>query len=335
LAKTSEFGFIAQIQEQFSSTPDFVALGIGDDAAALRPSRGTYSLLTTDTLIAGTHFSLAYSTFEQVGEKVVAVNLSDIAAMGGRPRAFLIALGVSQEMQLSDLSQLYRGIKKASRSANLTLIGGNTTRSDGPFFITLTLFGEVAKKQMLTRSGACVGDAIYVTGTVGDAAAGLDCLKQSRVRKGSTHLIRRHQMPQARTAAGARIAEAKVASAMIDVSDGLSADLGHLIMQSGVGAALELSQLPLSPALKRYAKQTQQAALDFALYGGEDYELLFSVPKRKEKKLVQLRQEGFIQATRIGTIVPKKEGMCGRDINGRIHKITPRGYDHFMNKPSA
>jgi len=196
LAKVSEFDFIAQIQKQFASTPDFVSLGIGDDAAAFLPSRGCLVLLTTDTLIEDIHFSRAYSSFEQVGMKAVAVNLSDIAAMGGRPRSLLISLGVPNNMAWLDLKQLYKGIVKASRPSNLALIGGNTTRTNGPFFISITLHGEIQKKQMISRCTAKIGDAIYVTGTLGDAAAGLDCLKQGRVIKGYRHLLQRQRCPQ-------------------------------------------------------------------------------------------------------------------------------------------
>ncbi len=328
LAEIGEFGFIAQIRKQFSTSQAFVSLGIGDDAAAFKPGRGIYGLLTTDTLISGTHFSRNYSSFEQVGMKAVAVNLSDIAAMGGRPRAFLISLGIPDDMALPDLKQLYRGIAKAGRAANIALIGGNTTCTQGPFFISITLYGEVVKNQMIRRSGAKPGDAIYVTGTLGDAAAGLDCLKKGRAIRGNTALIRRHRLPKARTVEGPIIVRAG-ASSMIDLSDGLTADLNHVLIQSGVGAALDLSRIPLSPALKRYAKQNKVSALDFALYGGEDYELLFSVPENKEKKLKHLIKTGRIQATRIGTILLKREGMRIRAADGSTRKIVPKGYDHF------
>lgn len=330
MAKIGEFDFIAQIQKQFSSPHDFVSLGIGDDAAAFIPSRGKYSLLTTDTLIEDIHFSRAYSSFEQVGMKAVAVNLSDIAAMGGQPRTFLISLGVPDNMKLSDLKQLYRGIEKHCRPLNLALIGGNITRTNGPFFISLTLHGEVSKKEMMTRSGARPGDVIYVTGTLGDAAAGLHCLKQGGSMKGNSHLIRRQRVPQARIPEGELIAKTGIASAMIDISDSLSADLKHVMMQSGVGAKLTLAKIPLSPALKRYAKQNNLKALDFALFGGEDYELLFFVPQNKEKKLVRLIENGLIQATRIGKTLSKKGGMLVEESDGKIHKMIPKGYDHFL-----
>lgn len=329
MAKTGEFDFIAQIQKDFSSPHDFVSLGIGDDAAAFTASRGCLSLLTTDTLIENTHFSSAYSSFEEVGMKAVAVNLSDIAAMGGCPRSFLISLGVPAHVGLSDLKQLYRGIAKACLPSDLALIGGNTTRTSGPFFIALTLHGEVLKKQMIRRSGAKPGDALYVTGTLGDAAAGLECLQAGEI-KGNRRLIQAHKIPQARTTEGQVIAKAGIASAMIDISDGLSADLNHLMMQSRVGAELTLAQIPLSPALKRYSRQNKKSALDFALFGGEDYELLFTVPPKREKNVSQLIESGLIQVTQIGRILSKKEGLLGREPSGDRRKITARGFDHFL-----
>ena len=331
-AEMGEFAFIARIQRQFSAPCNFVPLGIGDDAAAVIPSPGKYSLLTTDTLIEGTHFNRAYSTFEQVGLKALAVNLSDIAAMGGRARAFLVSLGVPQNMPLSDLTALYRGIAKASRAASIVLIGGNTTCSKGPFFITVTLLGEASKKQMVTRAGANQEDAIYVTGTVGDAAAGLDCLQKGHSVKANAALIRRHQIPRARSAEGLLLGQLRIPSAMIDLSDGLTADLDHLLTQSGVGAELRLDHIPVSPALKRYAKRHEVDTLDFALSGGEDYELLFTVSETKGKKLEKLIKRGLIQATRIGTILPKKAGLIGRTAEGKTRKIAPGGYDHFARR---
>ncbi len=330
LKEIGEFGFIEQIQKQFKSSHAKIPLGIGDDAAALLPSPQTYSLLTTDTLIEGTHFNRAYSSFEQVGLKAVASNVSDIAAMGGCPRAILVSLGVPGQMVLDDLNNLYRGIAKGCKKTRIDLIGGNTTRTNGPFFISITLFGEVPKKEMLTRAGAQVGDKLYVTGTLGDAAAGLEGLNNEVDRRSFARLVRRHQIPEARCDAGRLLGQSKIPSAMIDLSDGLTADLNHVLKQSHVGAALILEQIPLSPALKRYAKQVQKEALDFALYGGEDYELLFTVPQKKEKKLIELLAKNLIQATCIGQILPEKEGLVLKNLDGVVRKIVPKGYDHFL-----
>ncbi|MFQ5588330.1 MAG: thiamine-phosphate kinase [Nitrospiria bacterium] len=330
LHEIGEFGWIEHIQRRFKSSNINIPLGIGDDAAAIRATPQSDSLLTTDTLIEETHFSLAYSSFEQVGLKAVAVNVSDIAAMGGHSRALLISLGVPGKLDMDDLNRLYRGIAKGCKKTGIEVIGGNTARTSGPFFITITLFGEVLKKEMLTRSGAKTGDLIYVTGTLGDAAAGLDILKNRMNRRSFTTLVRRHQTPEARCEAGCLLGAEKIPSAMIDLSDGLTADLRHIMRASRVGAELVSAEIPLSPALKRYARQLQKDARDFALYGGEDYELLFSVPQKKEKKLVRLIKNGLIQARRIGRILPEKEGFVLKTADGETRTIAPKGYDHFL-----
>ncbi len=327
--KMSEFGFIEQIQRQFKHTQPGSLLGIGDDAAAVLPKRGTATLLTTDTLIEGVHFNRAFSTFEQVGQKAVAVNVSDIAAMGGTPRAMLVSLGVPEITDTHDLKKLYRGISKSCKKINIDLIGGNTARTTGPFFIAVTLYGEVMKKKMVRRDGAKAGDVLYVTGFPGEAAAGLELLKQTGDRRRFSRLVRRHQVPEARWEAGQILARENLVSAMIDLSDGLAADLNHILMQSQVGAMLEEAAFPISPALRRFTKTLKKDILKLVLYGGDDYELLFSVPLAKEKKLLNCLAENQIQATRIGEILPKKQGLLLKGVSGRQGRISPLGFDHF------
>jgi len=325
-----EFAFIERIQKRFPAS-EKIPLGIGDDAAAISCSAKKLTLLTTDTLIEKTHFDRAYCTFFQVGYKAVSVNLSDIAAMGGTPRFFLISLGLPPDIQISDLDALYRGIAKASREAGIHLVGGNTTATQGNFFISITLVGEVSPLKLIRRSGANEGDLLYVTGTLGDAAAGLELLKNEKDQRSFSKLVHRHKQPRARVKEGLLLAGQGIASAMIDISDGLTADLGHMMKQSQVGAELQLTQIPISPALKRYALKTEAKALDFALYGGEDYELLFSVTEKKVQKLEGLIEEGLIQAVQIGKMISKKRGLVGRNRKDGLTNIKPKGYDHFRS----
>ncbi len=324
-----EFGFIEQIQKRFSHPNDLVLLGIGDDAAAFIPTPQTFSLLTTDTLVEETHFRRAYSSFEQIGYKAVAVNLSDIASMGGVPRFFLTSLGLTDDIEATDLNKLYRGIAKGSKEAKIELIGGNTVRSEGFFFITITLMGEVSREEMIRRSGAKPGDLLYVTGTLGDADAGLNLLKSGGEGKNYTKLINRHHLPKARFREGRTLGKEGIPSAMIDLSDGLVGDLKHLMTQSRVGAELMLKQIPISPSLRRYTTQKNTDPVKHALFGGEDYELLFSVPPERLEKLEALKERRLIQATRIGTILAKREGLVLREKNGSIRKLDHKGYQHF------
>ncbi len=330
LQQAGEFGIIRRIQKRFPSVKN-IPVGIGDDAAALPASPGKYTLLTTDTLIEGVHFDLAYSSFAQTGYKAVSVNLSDIAAMGGVPLYFVVSLGLSDRFQISDLDRLYRGISKASQEAGITLVGGNTCRSEKQIFIGITLTGEIAKTEMCLRSGSEEGDAIYVTGTLGDASAGIDLLRKGCNRRSYRNLTRRHQCPQARLTEGRLLAKERIPSAMIDISDGLLADLNHIMQQSRMGAEIVLDKIPVSPSLLRYAKGTQCDPMKHALSGGEDYELLFSVPEKKVKKLNGLIEINLISATRIGTIISRKKGLVLRKADGTLQKIRPLGYDHFKN----
>jgi len=328
LRQLGEFGLIDRIQKRFPPAPSTV-LGIGDDAAAILSSNKQHLLLTTDTLIEGVHFDPTFSTFQEVGYKSVMVNVSDIAAMGGAPRYILISLGLTDRQTVEAIDQLYKGIERASREAGIDLIGGNIAFSTGPFFISPTVVGEIPKKEMVTRAGAGEGDHLYVTGTLGDAAAGLALLKKGIDTKPFGRLVRRYRAPQARWREGRLLAKARIPSAMIDLSDGLSSDLGHLMKQSGLGAVIEAAQLPLSNPLQRATLQTGVDPIEYALNGGEDYELLFSVPKSKIKKLQKMIENGLIGARRIGRMVPPRTGFRLIDSSGRSRAITPGGWDHL------
>lgn len=329
LSQIGEFGLIRRIQKSLPPPFSAVPLGIGDDAAAIDASPKNYLLITTDSLIEKVHFDLAYSSYAQIGYKAVAVNISDIAAMGGVPRYFLISLGLTGDQSVADLDRLYRGIGKGGREVRMDLIGGNTTFSKERFFLSLTVIGEVPKKEMVTRAGARAGDALFVTGTLGNAAAGLEILKKGIDPKSYPSLVGRHQAPRARWREGRLLAKKGIASAMIDLSDGLTSDLGHLADRSGVGAEVDWSRLPIAPSLRRYASRSGTDPVRYAVDGGEDYELLFTVPEKKIKTLEKEIGRGLIAARRIGVIREKKRGLTARELNGRLTRMAPGGYDHF------
>jgi len=336
LKASGEFDFIERLQIRFSrplgSERSYgIARGIGDDAAALLPSKKKLRLFTTDALVEGIHFKRRFSSFQQVGYKALAVNVSDIAAMGGQPRFFLVSLGLPEDVSLRKLSELYRGLERGMREYGTDLIGGNTSAIKGPFFISITLIGEVDEEEMLPRDGAKAGDLLFVTGSLGDAAAGLERLQKGLGPSRRSALVQRQLRPGARLREGRLLAQARIPSAMIDVSDGLAADLGHILKQSGLGAELDLSRIPLSSALKRHVKQhaPEKSPLDYALYGGEDYELLFSVPEEKLPKLEALIRSGALQAARIGRLLDRGKGLLAEEGDGRRRKLRLKGYDHF------
>ncbi|MFY9270064.1 MAG: thiamine-phosphate kinase [Candidatus Manganitrophaceae bacterium] len=332
LRQIGEFGLIRRIRNRFPPPP-FIPLGIGDDAAAILPASGQLLLATTDSQIEGVHFNRAFSTFHQIGYKSVMVNVSDIAAMGGTPRYLLMSLGLAERQTVEEIDQLYQGIGKASGEAGLVLIGGNISSTKGPFFISPTLLGEVPKKEMVGRGGARAGEALYVTGSLGEAAAGLALLREgigaARVARPFARLLRRYRTPQARWREGRLLARRGIPSAMIDLSDGLAADLRHLIEESRLGAEIDGALLPISSLLKRAALQTGVNPIEYALNGGEDYELLFSVPEKKIDTLEKLIRQGLIEARRIGRMMRGSFGLRWIEPDGRKRLIGPGGWDHF------
>ncbi len=326
-----EFDLIRRIQRNedlYGLNDPSVLLGIGDDAAAILPSSGNSLLVTTDVLLEKTHFDLTGSSYFQIGYKAVSVNLSDIAAMGGLPRFYLVSLGLTGKESVRNIDQIYSGMDAAGCKAEISLIGGNIARS-AVLFVSITLLGEVPKEEMITRSGASVGDSIYVTGTLGDSSAGLEMLEKKYNKGFFRGLPLKHLMPEARWPEGRLLAETHIPSAMIDLSDGLSSDLAHITNQSGVGAQVECENIPISSALKRYAKSIGANPLDYALHGGEDYQLLFCVPEKNRDRLEALIQNKLIDAQCIGKVIPKRNGVLAKGTDGVIYKLKPLGYDHF------
>ena len=277
-----EFQLIEHLRRRFGRTGPSIVLGIGDDTAIIKPPPGRHLLLTTDLLTEDVHFTLSTATYESIGYKAAVANLSDIAAMGGTPHALAVSIAIPRSVNAADVTRLYRGLMAACRPYGVSLIGGDTSASRHGLFLSITLTGYVVSKRALRRDGARVGDIVYVTGTLGDSLAGLQILK-TRPRKGISrrdirYLIARHHRPTPRVRAGQFLVARGLATAAIDVSDGLSGDLVHLCEQSAVGVEIDAAALPLSHACRAYAAETKTDPIQLALRGGEDYELLFTVP---------------------------------------------------------
>ena len=326
LSDLGEFGLIDRINKLAPRKSSATLVGIGDDAAALKLSASHTLLVTTDSLLEGVHFDLASTDFYSLGWKSAAVNLSDIAAMGGMARFCLTALGISPRLSVEQISEFYRGFNALLKDYRVALVGGDTCSSLDGFFIGVTVLGEIEPGRIVTRSGARPGDRIFVTGTLGDSAAGLELLQKNAKRKAQSakRLIQKHLRPAPRIAEGRKIALSGCASAMIDVSDGLSTDLSHICGQSRVGADVFAGAIPLSPASRSMSENLARPLLDYALSGGEDYELLFTVPPSKLKKLGALK----LPITEIGLIRPGNS-VSLIDGKGRKKLLVPSGYDHF------
>jgi thiamine-monophosphate kinase len=300
-----------------------VSIGIGDDGAVVTPAPDRRLVVVVDTIIAGVHYPPDFPASD-VGYRALAVNLSDVAAMGGTPRWMTLALTLT-EADEAWLTGFADGLFAAAREHDVALIGGDTTRG-AQTVVTVQLLGDVRSDAILTRSGAHPGEGIYVTGTVGDAAAGLSLLRDSSAAEGDddrTWLVRRFSRPTPRVAVGASIAG--VATAAIDLSDGLGTDLAKLLRASNVAGTIELDSLPLSPPLRRTFAHEQ--AQKFALDGGDDYELCFTASASDHERIAGLAGQHGTAVTRIGATEPGAGLFCIR--NGGRLRYEDHGYRHF------
>lgn len=334
LRRLGEFGFIERIARRVPAA-EGVRLGIGDDCAVTVPPPGEVLLTTSDLLIEEVHFRRQWCDLRDLGRKSVAVNVSDIAAMGGTPRHLYLGLGVPEQTTVEELDTFMAGLLAEAETYGLTLVGGDTCRSPGPLLIAITVEGSVAEGELVTRAGAQAGDALYVSGTLGDSALGL-ALLQAR-QEPDPFLARRHHLPRARVELGRELARRGVASAMIDLSDGLAGDLGHIVKASGVGARVEREALPLSESFRRRL-QREDGLWSLALSGGEDYELLFTVPPQRQDAVPEVAATTGVALTRIGQIVTPDHGVT---LLGRRDEELPwpqAGFNHFAaaapNPPS-
>ena len=331
-----EFALIDSLVRRFSSRAPGLIRGIGDDAAVVTSRANRQWVITTDLLAEGIHFDLRTASFEDIGYKAAIANLSDIAAMGARPEHVLVALAIPASCTTSHILRLYRGLMAACRPYRVSLVGGDTSASSHGLFLSLTVTGTVPAGSALLRSGARVGDLIYVTGTLGDSLAGLQLLsrRKSRAtsrlpRKDRQFLITRHQRPVAHCRFGQLLRTHRLASAAIDVSDGLSGDLRHLCTQSHVGAEIHTDSLPLSSALLRYATASHMDPAALALQGGEDYELLWTVPASNSPRLQRIARKPGRRITCIGVIRPYGFGIQMTTKGGALRPIPITSYEHF------
>jgi thiamine-monophosphate kinase len=295
---SSEFELIARLSAGIRLSRRTI-LGVGDDCAILAAPRGR-TLLTIDSLIENVHFDLRWGTPQALGARALAVNLSDIAAMGGRPTACVVNLGVREGVTVRTLDGIYAGLRKAAREASTDIVGGNITRAR-ELSITIALLGEAGRAAM-RRDTARPGDEIFVTGTLGDAALGWRILAGKLKARGDAKkfLVERFLNPQARLYAGQRLAMLRPAPAAIDVSDGLMQDLGHILERSGVGAEIDASRIPVSESYRALMGDN----LVHALTGGEDYELIFCARRGHNESALSRRLRASVR--RIGRIVRGK-----------------------------
>ncbi len=337
-AQVGEHALIRWITARLATAPSAdLLVDVGDDAAVVVPRRNHVDVLTTDVLVDGVHFTRAFSDARDVGHRALHVNLSDVAAMGAEPRWALLSLGLPPDLEARWVAELIDGLVDAATALRVRLIGGNISRSP-VLFADVTVSGAAKPRHVLRRSGARVGDELYVSGEVGAAAAGLAWLQWQATAgdaaAGSMHddtiaaAVTRFRRPEARVALGIQVGRNKAASACMDTSDGLADALRQLATASGVGMRIEAGALPRAAGLASVAAATGADAETLAWSGGEDYELLFAVPRRSRRRFAHATtRKGLPPVTRIG-VCTKDADVCIVDQEGRVQPV-PGGFEHF------
>jgi thiamine-monophosphate kinase len=321
----SERELIKRVEQRFPASRKAFQVGIGDDAAILRPGGTNDWVVTTDAFLENVHFLREVHPPRVVGYKALARATSDIAAMGARPSCFVLTLGLPASCAGRWFDEFLRGMADAARKFGLSLAGGDTTKYPS-MIVSLTVLGEVARGKAVLRSGARPGDLLCVSGRLGEAELGWQLIRKKRHGwKPSAGLLNKHFYPEPRLAVGESLASHRMATSMIDTSDGLSTDLGHICAASGVGAVVWAPKLPavrVPPELRRLGLDR----LKLALHGGEDYELLFTVSKKLSGRLP--RKIGGVPVTVIGEIKRQKRVVL-QDSSGHATPLKPKGWDPF------
>jgi thiamine-monophosphate kinase len=334
LKEIGEFGFIKKISRGCLIRPDNIIKAIGDDAAAFATAPDHLSLITTDLLVERIHFLRDAITGFDLGYKSLAVNLSDIAAMGGTAREAFVSIAIPDDCQLDYLEAVYSGIKDLATEFDVNVLGGDTTRSKKDLIINIVVQGIVSKEELLCRDAARAGDVIFSTGFLGDSKAGLHLILNQidADTEPLTALLKAHLVPQPHLPEGRFLARQPGVHAAIDTSDGLSSDLAHIAEESRVGARLYAEKIPISPNLKDFCTRFDFDPTNYALSGGEDYTLLCTIAPQNADKIAKDFEKEFKRPLfAIGEITAKKQIEVVY-ADGETKPLTPTGWDHFKAK---
>lgn len=322
---------ISYIKQNSPILNNNVIKSIGDDCAVIKTDSSRYLLITTDVLCDNNHFSKKYFYPEEIGSKAMAVNISDICAMGGIPKHCLVAIGFRKKENQEIIKRIFSGLISYAKNYGIDLIGGDTVRSDF-LFVSVVLFGIVKEKNILYRKGAKQGDIIYVTGLLGDSGAGLDVL----LKKGRKNLkpfeyfpVKKHLVPTPRYMESRILSESRMVNSCIDISDGLINDLMNLTDKSICGAEIYIDRIPVSFSAVNVAREFKKDPVDYALYGGEDYELLFTVSRQNNRKFLDYINKAGLNVFEIGKIIKTKKIILnknGKKSSPKLNKI----WNHFQ-----
>jgi thiamine-monophosphate kinase len=345
ISTIGEFGLIDRIRKivdvrvDDSSIHDNLLMGIADDAAVYKPSPGKVQLFTTDALIEGIHFDLTFTSFKHLGWKSIVANISDIAAMGGTPRYATIVIALPKKISVEMVEEFYKGAAFACKKYSCLIVGGDTTTSMANMMVSVAMVGEANEQKIKYRSGASAGEYICVTGHLGSSLAGLKMLKREKERFAQssdpkeftpnieqyTPAIEKHLMPKPRLDLSKILIKQVNIGAMIDISDGLASEVHHICNSSGVGATIHEHNIPVESITQKIAMEFSESPVDYALYGGDEYELLFTINDEEYKKFEKLTND----VTIIGRVTEKEKGIIIVREQGEIEMLRSGGWDHF------
>lgn len=348
ISAIGEFGLIDRIKKivdfhvDDASLQDNLVLGISDDAAVYRPTPGKVQLLTTDAFVEGIHFDLSFTSFKHLGWKTIIANISDIAAMGGVPRYATIALSIPKKISVEMIEEFYQGAAFACKKYSCLIVGGDTTTSMANMTISVAMLGEANERDVRYRKDAKPGEYICVTGHLGASVAGLKILKREKERFAKStakdefkpnlepyiEAVEKHLMPKPRLDLSRILIEKVKIGALIDISDGLASEVHHICNNSSVGASIYEHNIPLQSITQLIAKEFSESPIDYALYGGEDYELLFTISDEEYEKLDKLTND----VTIIGRITERDKGIELIREQGEHEPLRFAGYNHFRNQ---
>lgn len=330
-----EFNLIARLRAICGETPaPGTIIGIGDDTAVLHLDDVECLLATCDVQIEGTHFRFDTISPWQLGRRAMAVNLSDIAAMGGAPTHAFVSLALPPDFPVASFDSLFEGMKEIMATHGGGIIGGNLASSGERVMIDVFLLGRVSRSSLLTRGGAKPGDTIWVTGSLGASSAGLAVLNRhgSHCSDQYTDLVRAHLEPEPRLAAGQALARTGAVTAMIDLSDGLASDLRHVCAASGTGAEIEYDRIPRHGLIDQVAGELNREPESFVLFGGEDYELLFSAAPDSDRQITDTVVRTGMSVTRIGSMTQTAGDITLIRPDGSLAPLAHAGWDHFASR---
>ncbi|MGC8777261.1 MAG: thiamine-phosphate kinase [Candidatus Caldatribacteriaceae bacterium] len=326
-----EFGIIEGLRGRFRALRNLVIAGIGDDCAVMEGREGFFYLLTCDTQVEGVHF-FPDTPPRLLGKRVLAVNLSDIAAMGGVPLLALLSFVLRPSLPVDFWEEFIAGLEEEAGAYGVDIVGGNLARTEGVLSFDVTLLGEVEKERpLLLRSNARVGDAVLVTGYLGESRAGLLIAQEGSESEKERYrpLWERFLLPEPRIAVGRFLGALGERVALIDISDGLTQDLSHIAEESGVGMVLEAGAIPISARLRDWCEEKGEEPLQLALEGGEDFELLFTVPKKCAEDVARDIEESCgVKTWVVGEVVEKRGIYLKKE--GKIESVVLRGWNHFQ-----